>query len=316
MEISRLKFFANIRKRLVNVVKNDLDINKNGEVHIGRLKVVKRIGNKSKNGLIFLGELGNYQLSLKITSFNKKKATELKNLEETTNAVLDGKTHRFPMLFGYKIFEGGLDDYQRFPKEYHKFLKKTFIIYFNELADGDLRDFLNKNYGNDKLVLNALSQVLMSLIDFYKITGKLHKDSHSGNFLYHDIKPGGYFHYNIQGIDCYIKNLGYLWIIWDYEQSVSLKAPLSNHKVKLTIGYDFKTIFYNFYNLNNFLNIKNKLFGLPSKLYNYEYTNNNMNNYIKEIIECLFDNNYLLKNIPLGEKIINPKPYKLNKIEV
>jgi hypothetical protein len=40
-------------------------------------------------------------------------------------------------------------------------------------------------------------------------------------FLYHKIKKGGYFHYNIYGKDYYLENLGYLWIIWDFELSIS-----------------------------------------------------------------------------------------------
>jgi hypothetical protein len=41
-------------------------------------------------------------------------------------------------------------------------------------------------------------------------------DAHWGNFLYHKIKPGGYIHYKIYDNDIYIKNMGYMWIIWDY----------------------------------------------------------------------------------------------------
>ncbi len=51
---------------------------------------------------------------------------------------------------------------------------------------------------------------------FNKYVNAYHHDCHYGNFLYHLIEPGGYFHYNIYGTDYYIENLGYLWVIWDY----------------------------------------------------------------------------------------------------
>ena len=52
-----------------------------------------------------------------------------------------------------------------------------------------------------------------------------HCDSHWGNFLYHKIKPGGFFHYKIIGVDYYIENIGYLWVIWDF----GLSRPFSQN---------------------------------------------------------------------------------------
>ena len=45
----------------------------------------------------------------------------------------------------------------------------------------------------------------------YFFQNKLYK-----NFLFYKIKPGGYFHYKIYNKDIYVKNMGYLWVIWDY----------------------------------------------------------------------------------------------------
>ena len=43
-----------------------------------------------------------------------------------------------------------------------------------------------------------------------------HNDAHHGNFLFHKIEKGGYFHYRIYNVDYYIKNEGYIWLIWDF----------------------------------------------------------------------------------------------------
>ena len=56
-----------------------------------------------------------------------------------------------------------------------------------------------------------------------------HNDCHWGNFLYHKIKPGGYIHYKIFDKDIYLKNYGYLWIIWDYGITSSLINPLIDY---------------------------------------------------------------------------------------
>ena len=59
---------------------------------------------------------------------------------------------------------------------------------------------------------------------FHKYINAHHRDAHAGNFLYHKVKPGGYFHYNIYGQDFYLENIGFLWVIWDF----GLIQPFSN----------------------------------------------------------------------------------------
>ena len=203
------------------------------DIYIGNIQIVKQIGRKSKNGLIFLGVLDGYKLALKISSFNPKKTNELDTLKIATRAVVDDKTDHFPIMYNYKTYEP-MKDYEKFPTIFHKFLKKNYIIYFNELADGDLSDFLNKNYENDELVMNALIQILMSLIDFYKITGKFHNDCHSGNFLYHKIPPTKDFKYEYDGKIIKLKNLGYLFVIWDLEKS----AEIQKHKYRYSTDFE------------------------------------------------------------------------------
>ena len=203
------------------------------DIYIGNIKIVKQIGRKSKNGLILLGLLDGYKLALKISAFNPKKTNELDTLKIVTKAVIEDKTEHFPIMYKYKTYEP-MKDYEIFPKIFHKFLKKNYIIYINELADGDLNEFLNTNYDNDELVLNALIQILMSLIDFYRITGKFHNDCHSGNFLYHKIPPTKNFEYEYEGKTIKLKNLGYLFVIWDLEKS----AEIQKHKYRYSTDFE------------------------------------------------------------------------------
>jgi hypothetical protein len=223
---NRVKYYERVKKFMKGI--DDIRI-EGDDIYIGNIKIIKKIGNKSKNGLILLGELDNYKIALKITKYNPKKTNELDTFKMVSNAVLNKKTNNFPMLYDYKIYKP-LNNIDRFPKIFHKFIKNPFIIYFNEIADGDLKDFLNENYDNDELIINALYQVLMSLVDFYKITGKFHNDSHSGNFLYHKISLSNNDFEYMNGDDKYkIRNLGYLFVIWDLEKS----TEFHKHKYRI-----------------------------------------------------------------------------------
>ena len=88
----------------------------------------------------------------------------------------------------------------------------------NELADGDLKMYLEKktHIWNPALVTNCLFQIaagLYSLEKFYDLT---HNDLHFGNILVHEVKPGGFWHYKIDGANYYVPNMGYLFVLWDF----------------------------------------------------------------------------------------------------
>jgi hypothetical protein len=257
---NRIKYFERIKKLMKGT--NDIRIEGNN-IYIGNIKIIKKIGSESKNGLILLGELDNYKIALKITKYNPKKTNELDTFKMVSNAVLNNKTNNFPMLYDYNIYNP-LNNIDKFPKIFHKFIKNPFIIYFNEIADGDLKEFLNKNYDNDELIINALYQTLMSLVDFYKITGKFHNDSHSGNFLYHKISLLNKDFEYMNGDDkCKIRNLGYLFVIWDLEKSTDF------HKHKYRINSDIEKLLMEFFNENDIIKgfmSSNKPYGKKVKL--------------------------------------------------
>jgi hypothetical protein len=111
----------------------------------------------------------------------------------------------------------------------------------------------------------------MSLIEFYKITGKFHYDSHSGNFLYHKIPiTDKYFEYINDNQKIKIKNLGYLFVIWDLEKS----TEFHKHN-KYRVNYDIEKLLLEFFNEND----KIKGFMSASKQYG---TN------VKKIVNDLF----------------------------
>jgi predicted unusual protein kinase regulating ubiquinone biosynthesis (AarF/ABC1/UbiB family) len=185
--------------------------------------------------------------------------------------------------------------------------KTKLYIQINELASGDLSNLLSSSDKRDEL--NIIAQTLISIMFFHNLTNSFHNDAHTGNFLYHKIKPGGYFHYNIYGKDYYLENQGYLWVIWDF----GIIEPFTFIKNKTNIIVDYELLLRAIKYYKKHLDPLSLLF--INELYNtivdgyknvYDLTLLTQLNY--EIID------YLVKNVssfttkkPLN--IINPNPY-------
>ena len=102
----------------------------------------------------------------------------------------------------------------------NKKLESTAYCYINEIFNGDARAFI-RNFSHDyKLLINAISNIIISILTFWSITKKSHDDCHMGNFLFTKLKDpineNDFYEYNIYGKKIYIRNLGFLWTSWDY----------------------------------------------------------------------------------------------------
>jgi thiamine kinase-like enzyme len=87
---------------------------------------------------------------------------------------------------------------------------------YSALATGDLRSFM-KEYIRHDVMKNCLKQLLLAIFSFHRHTEMTHNDCHYGNFLYRRIPKGGHIWYKIGGKDVYIENLGYIWMINDFD---------------------------------------------------------------------------------------------------
>lgn len=319
----------------------------------------KRIGSDSVYGIVYLSEFREktkklFTFASKIYKFDTYKTTnELMLLTKFTNLVRKDECPHFPITYGYIICDDITDlNYpdsfiksnskdksisQRFSK-YPLLIQENlyensqkFITTFNELANGDLWNFFRLYGGNTKLLLNALIQQLLAIVFFYNYTNLLHTDTHPGNFLFYKIKSGGYFHYKLFGIDYYVENLGFLWVIWDYDLSYPIKLNFRTKRYKTMTdfmklikcykidkkgGYNdiesveknmklyniinnFVSKFIKFYDINFFdiFTLRNFITNLPNKLYEFN----------KKIPKILLKNNEIS-----GKKIINKNPYEIS----
>jgi hypothetical protein len=293
----------------------------------------KQIGSKSKYGIVYLSHFktpvkyGNKydklnKFAVKITDQDKYNTHEKNILKLLTKEVIQLKCPHFPISYGFlkcrntKKTSNNSNDYsivkdkQTDTKLFPDFINnnKSLIIQINELASGDLNYYLENIKDTDKL--NAITQILLSIIFFHNSTKSYHNDCHQGNFLFHKIKPGGYFHYNIYDVDYYLENQGYLWVIWDFGFTASYNKntkPINFDFVYMLKAIDcFRKYFtnkeFNFYysllyNLNTNFNIKDY-----TQLYNIN----------KEILEKI------LIDIPSfttvkPNNIINKQPYIIKK---
>lgn len=202
----------------------------------------KQIGSKSKFGVIYKCKNINPKIK-KIPLFTAKIQLntnalnrEVKSLQNLSNYGIKNKIPNLPIL--YKVVYCPNDSELKIFENVNKnIIDKGYTIILNELASGDLNYFLNKKYPfylNERIWCNVYEQIFISLLILHS-QGIRHNDAHSGNFLYHKISKGGCFHYNINGVDYYIENLGFLWTSWDY-------GKISKLETKGSYIYDFMMV--------------------------------------------------------------------------
>ena len=212
-----------------------------------------------------------YKYMTKLVVVNNENKKEVKLLNIVTNAVLNHKCPHFPILYNAvkcnnflnfatktsfvksnsnnNVSKKQIEDLNNYPLTISANKKKQFYFILNELATGDLKTFLEFYYNDSYLLLNAFVQIYLSLMFFYQETKHFHDDSHWGNFLYHKVKSGGYFHYKIFGKDYYLENLGFLWVIWDYGKAIECKKKSIEELVY--VDNDFQYIINAFFNIND-----------------------------------------------------------------
>ncbi len=292
----------------------------------------KQIGTESVYGIVFKArninknykKIPNFSIKIQLDSSVLK--TELVITTKLSNLGLIKKIPNLPII--YKVvdcFNLPIDD--RYPsiirKNYRNKTKYTMII--NELASGDLNSFMCNKYSfklNDELWRNTYEQIFISILilHYKKIR---HNDTHDGNFLYHKIKPGGCFHYNINGDDYYIKNMGFLWTSWDYGLITKLNKKgeyvydymeviatmRKNNKLKITDEYQSHNFYYKYEwgYLPKYVNVPTSIEKLQIELFELLGGYNN-NNHIYQIEELKLTEDLFFKTLMTKGLLFSSKP--------
>jgi hypothetical protein len=273
----------------------------------------KKIGSDSKYGIVYSTLYGKkpnqYNVATKLMCTNESNDREIIILKKITKNILAKKTIHFPiMYFDYKITTSNLNK-SLLPGIISKC--NEFHINFNELFSGDLKMLMNSKKHNTIFIKNTITQLFFCISTFSEYTGLIHKDAHWGNFLYHNIKPGGFFYYKINNIDVYLENIGYIWVIWDF--GFARKQKTHNiHKDYSRIIKAFYPRSFNGWVPNNIgMNQDAVQFSLNihSKLELLSYNLNSIESKKKTIHKILFELYPELLIKPADNLIINKKPY-------
>lgn len=192
-------FFSRLfNKTLFNRTIQFKSINRYLYEHNNSFLIQKRIGSDSKTACIYLCQKDDHRIlpfvhkkykdPLKQNAFN-----DINMSIRLTRLVIENINPHFNIT--YKYYNKGL---------------------LAELASGDLISFL-KGYKKYNIIANCLQQILLCILSFHIHTELIHNDCYHGNFLFHKITPGGHIHYQINKQNIYIENLGYLWVINDFD---------------------------------------------------------------------------------------------------
>lgn len=354
--VNRIKYMMIMRKEIDEVLKDGkgcLKIYKKNtdgtfKYRIGtKIILSKKIGSTSNNGEVYLSEFRDkskkYTFVSKIYEFEEDTIKELKILELLTKKVESSLCPHFLITYVYikcnnlqesdsfkktNSKESSIkQELENYPMIYNNIVanKSTLITLFYELANGDLKNFFEAYQGQTDKILNCLVQILLSIVFYYYYTDMTHNDCHWGNFLYLKIDEGGYFHYKIFDEDLYLKNLGFLWVIWDFDFSKPIKSTRINIKDFQEILLYFLPKYDRLYDIKGentltFTENMNELFTIVNSFYKdfiYKYKDefnfSSFINFIIDMIKYFKDNNWLLTELPQGSIVINKDPFVIGK---
>lgn len=186
----------------------------------------KRIGSMSAFGVAYLNSGAGFakllKFSCKLMSASiKGNIQEVKLLDKMSMLAETGKTPNMPITYTVLKCNKICNLPQTLCPAVTKM--KSYFVVINELADEDLTSWFKRKHSDEEYE-SILFQLLVAIYSFHSL-GYSHNDCHFGNFLVHNIKPGGYWHYKLANYDIYIPNAGYLLVMWD----PGMAAPLDTN---------------------------------------------------------------------------------------
>ena len=109
-------------------------------------------------------------------------------------------------------------------EQFDETIKNLLSLYID--TDRCFIDIDNYTSDNIELFNSIFAQIILSLYILHNKFKYYHNDAHLSNIFYKKItKDNKYFYYNINGINYYIKNCGYLVVLGDFGLSEKINIP-------------------------------------------------------------------------------------------
>lgn len=341
------------------------DKNNNPIFRIGsNIILKKRIGSDSAYGIVYLSsfrDIDGKLFKFAIKMFPHEKFTidnnnlrEINIMNQLSNLVLQQISPHFIIIYksvickSFKPYinqttssskndlslqyaKGKHEFYKFYPELFKKNISNTIYTIICEIANGDMNNLFDSyTIFNDNQYLfgNLVLQMFLSLAFFTHYTNYIHDDAHHGNFLYHKIKPGGFFHYKFYNQDYFIENLGYLILLTDFgliEKPYNFNIINDFYRTFVCIKLHQKFV-NNFHLLTYHTQINNlfKEISLTLQKFNYKFTfsynpfknkdkaiKNNLKKFIKHLLKIFTKFNIIHTNLPKNSYIINSKPFTI-----
>lgn len=182
-------------------------------------KVIKFL-NKGGSGKIFTSCIKDLCFSIKsmnIYEFFLKKENimntrfnrwrEIQVLKWSTELILAKKTQNLPLFYDYQIC---------WNKE------MSFLLLYNELADGTFKKWSLTSHNTNEW-RNFLVQYLYVVYLMQKKYSFVHNDLTWDNILFLKTDANKTWKYSIDDIEFYVKDMGYVFVLWDFGSCQSLK---------------------------------------------------------------------------------------------
>lgn len=176
----------------------------------------KRIGSASIYGSAYMvsgiGLAKLFKFSCKVQLMTDDSYVEELILRELTKNV--GNCPHFPIMY-QSLYCTNKCNFERCPENVRN--RRDYNLLLTELADYDLQTWFKEARTDDEYE-SVIAQLVIAIYFFHKF-GFQHNDLHLGNVLIHKIKPGGYWHYLINNEHIYVKNVGFMIVLWDFGMS-------------------------------------------------------------------------------------------------
>lgn len=176
----------------------------------------QRLGSASKFGIAYLvtgTKLARLlKFACKIMSIDEYgHEDEVKLLHHLDKLVVNKTCPHFPMTYNIVKCMSKCE----FPSCDAVTKEGRYYVVMNELADTDLVGFFKAKSHDRSVYESVMMQIIFALYIFHG-TGYIHGDCHMGNFLIHEIEPGGFWRYQVDEQIVHVKKCGYLVVLWDY----------------------------------------------------------------------------------------------------